>query len=273
MGHVYATGDWHGNWAASQKLMEFLQPEDTLYFLGDATDRGRHGVALFRQLMNDPRVIMIKGNHDLFLEQAIEYINYDEAEMKGLACFVRSYAGFDPYGWITLNGGSATFDDLYKLSRKERDEIDITLKAMFTKAYYSSPEGHKVILEHAGYTPFKINLSENPYKHHDPLWDREHFEESWGEGFDDTYLVHGHTPVQYLKFYYGYNGEQPLTKEEMKYKKDFNDDLPSNYKPTILRYCDGHKFDIDMCTIYSNRVALLDLDTFEEHYFDGKDKD
>ena len=41
-------------------------------------------------------------------------------------------------------------------------------------------------------------------------------------------------------------------------------------KPEVIRYCDGHKFDIDMCTIASERIALIDLDTFEIKYFDKK---
>ena len=39
-------------------------------------------------------------------------------------------------------------------------------------------------------------------------------------------------------------------------------------KPEIIRYCSGHKFDVDMCTIASDRISLLDLDTFEVIYFD-----
>jgi hypothetical protein len=42
-----------------------------------------------------------------------------------------------------------------------------------------------------------------------------------------------------------------------------------DWKPEVIRYCDGHKFCIDMCTVASDRVALLDLDTFEVKYFDG----
>ena len=84
------------------------------------------------------------------------------------------------------------------------------------------------------------------------------------------YLVHGHTPVQYLKFDYGYNGQEPLSKEDLKFKRTW--DLNAIYKPEVIRYCDGHKFDIDMCTIVSGRIALLDLDTFEVIYFDEGEK-
>jgi hypothetical protein len=83
------------------------------------------------------------------------------------------------------------------------------------------------------------------------------------------YLVHGHTPVQFLKYEFGYKGQPPKTKEDIKAAHDwlYGDDTLCP-KPTIIRYCDGHKFCIDMCTAVSNRIALLDLDTFEEIYFD-----
>ena len=127
-------------------------------------------------------------------------------------------------------------------------------------------------MEHAGYTPFDV-----PHRSHDPLWDREHFYDKWDTGFErdgldpeNTYLVHGHTPVQYLRLMYGYNGMEPFTENEIKHKRDWYWD--GNEKviiPEVIRYTDGHKFDIDCCTIVSGRIALLDLDTFEVIYFDA----
>ena len=59
-----------------------------------------------------------------------------------------------------------------------------------------------------------------------------------------------------------------MTKEDMIEKRKFMRGEPIKYKPEIIRYCDGHKFCVDMCTVYSDRIALLDLDTFETIYFD-----
>ena len=145
------------------------------------------------------------------------------------------------------------------------------LKNMTLKQTYESPLGHKVILEHAGYSPFDV-----PHRHHDPLWDREHFYDSWdnympGKEADRTYLVHGHTPMQFLVFQYGYKDVPPITKEliDIKYKWLYGNDEESKtaFDPFVLRYCNGHKFDIDLCTIVHNKAALLDLDTFEVIYF------
>ena len=50
-------------------------------------------------------------------------------------------------------------------------------------------------------------------------------------------------------------------------RKDNWYDEKNPYIPDVLFYCNGHKIDIDLCTIVSNRIALLDLDTFEVKYF------
>lgn len=257
MGKVYATSDWHGCANPAKKVFNWLKPDDTLYFLGDAIDRGDQGIELLERLLKDPRVKMINGNHEMMMIEALsEYLKelYKEDAWDAL---------YDSL-WFS-NGGQHTWEN--GLMQKSRIEIKClinTLVRLPNIFKYTSPAGHIVVLEHAGYT-----ITDIPHRSHDPYWDRGHFLDRWG-GLDHTYMVHGHTPVQYLKFMYGYNGQQPLTKEEMKQKKDwFNyNKVDFDWKPSILRYCEGHKFDIDMCTIVSNRVSLLDLDTFETIYFD-----
>lgn len=256
MGRVYASADWHGCSAPVRKLIEYLQPDDTLYFLGDAIDRGPDGVKLLDWLFNDSRVKMLKGNHEYFLQLCAPELLKDDYYP------TNSFAD----DWLYGNGGWKTWE--YLIENRTGEEIleyINKISKLPTKTKYSSPVGHEVILEHAGYTPGDI-----PHRSHDPLWDREHFYDKWNHDdkeYNNIYLVHGHTPVQYLKFMYGYNGQGNITKEELKIKYMW-DDPSVNYIPTIIRYCDGHKFDIDMCTISSGRIVLLDLDTFEEIYFD-----
>lgn len=254
---VYASSDWHGCAEPAIKLLNYLKPDDTLYFLGDAIDRGDQGVELLEILLKDPRVKMINGNHEMMMINALkEYLKelYEEDALDTLYDDIWFY-----------NGGSHTWEN--GLRQKNRVEIKYLINTLFrfpNHFKYTSPAGHTVILEHAGYTP-----TDRPFRSHDPYWDREHFLDDWG-GPDNTYLVHGHTPVQYLKFSYRYKDALPLTKEEKKQKDEwlYSNKIEFDWKPTTLRYCDNHKFDIDMCTIISGRVALLNLDTFETIYFD-----
>jgi serine/threonine protein phosphatase 1 len=259
MGRVLCSGDWHGCGKVAEMVFDFLQDDDVLFYLGDAVDRGPNGLELFDRLYKDSRVIFLEGNHEEMMKNAIE----------------EEFHVFPLVNWLN-NGGSSTFDDLEKESEEEQKSIVNKIKVLPTEFIYHSPLGHSVIMEHSGFTPFSI-----PRRTHNPLWDREHFDDMWDGGYEyrdlnpkNTYLIHGHTPVQFLHYYFGYNG-QDYEKDEKYFKakrawnrgseKDIKEFCP---KPQILHYCDGHKINVDMCTVASNRIALIDLNTFEEFYFD-----
>lgn len=258
-GRTFCSCDWHGCGTVAKKVLNCLQPDDTLYFLGDAIDRNPDGVEIFKTLISDKRVKMIKGNHEEMLSLAIPYI-VDDYELDSLYYI----------HWIS-NGGSKTERALEKLPKQEILKIKRIIDKMPIEMIYDSPLGHSVILEHAGFSPFVV-----PHRTHEPLWDRQHFHDEWFGGYDykgldpeTTYLVHGHTPVQYLQFEFGYKDQPLKTKEDLLVGRMW-DSPEINWKPEVIRYCDNHKFDIDCCTVVSNRVALLDLDTFEVKYFDGE---
>ena len=254
MGKVYVSADWHGCADPALKVLEFLKPDDRLYYLGDAADRGEEGVHLMTLLLQDPRVTYIKGNHEDLMKQALPDL-------------IEGHDSYEALLWFS-NGGRKTWSKMEFMSDESKMWYVDKIKTMPLRAVYRSPLGHEVILEHAGYSPFVM-----PMYRHDPLWDREHFyDEVWDGGFrrderdpETTYLVHGHTPVQYLQFEYGYGGQED--KKELLIGSTW-DSPEVKYKPDVLRYCDNHKFDVDLCTIVSGRIALLDLDTFEVIYFD-----
>ena len=270
MNKTYASSDWHGCWNSAQKVFDYLDDSDTLYFLGDAIDRGPDGLKIFDTLLNRPNTFFIRGNHEQMMSNAIPSCIKD---LKELGYFDRPLNS--PQDEWFDNGGYKTARHFYDMNISKIKFYKDIIDSMPTELKYHSPLGHTVILEHAGYSPFDV-----PHRKHDPLWDRNHFYDIWvwnGDRENDknkinnTYLIHGHTPVQYLKYLYGYNGQ-----EKKKDKKFFEEkyawitEEKELIKPIIIRYCNGHKFDIDMCTVASGRIALLDLDTFEEIYIDGE---
>ena len=257
-GRVFATSDWHGCINVANKVFEWLKPEDHLYFLGDAIDRGPAGIEIFNKLYDMPNVTMICGNHEqMFKECYTQYLywrKFPDTKQYPLL-----------YNWFIRNGGYATALELDSLTDEEVKELAYKINTLQCGTHYNNINNQIIYMEHAGFTP-----TLTPYRTHDALWDRSHFSDEWSKEniYNDIYIVHGHTPVQSMKYDSGYNGQPPFTIEEFKAKKDWENGGLGK-EPTIIRYCSGHKFNIDMCTAYSNTIALLDLDTFAEIYFKG----
>ena len=242
----YVATDWHGNLRAAQKVLnELMGPEDKLYYLGDCADRGQDGLAVFDLLTSDPRVTFIKGNHEYFLQEGIErWVKYARPALSNL--------------W-EINGGEATAAAVERSSDEENFKRLAILKKMPYTVTVSV--GDKiVILDHCGYTP-KWKEGHNRVKElvsadpgWEPMWDRFHFRDAWPEEKDlaNVYVVHGHTPTQYLLYRYFAEGVQDIFPND---KRDFKDE------PVI--YADGHKIDLDVVTWYTNKVAVFDLDTMK----------
>ena len=56
---VYALSDLHGNLNIWKKIKEFLKPEDKVYFLGDAADRGDYGWEIIKEIIKHIVIITI----------------------------------------------------------------------------------------------------------------------------------------------------------------------------------------------------------------------
>lgn len=81
MGKNYVCSDIHGMKGSYEEALNELNPDDILYILGDATDRGDEGIEILLDIMSraenigkKPRVEYIIGNHDLLLIENMETI-------------------------------------------------------------------------------------------------------------------------------------------------------------------------------------------------------
>ena len=70
---TYVMSDIHGNMRRFNSVMEqiTLQPEDTLYILGDVIDRHPDGIRILRRIMEKPNIKMLLGNHEYMMLRAI----------------------------------------------------------------------------------------------------------------------------------------------------------------------------------------------------------
>lgn len=239
---VYAIADLHGRYDVWSKAKEYLVPGDTLICLGDCIDRGPDGIKIVDEMRQRPNTIYLKGNHE---DMAVDAL-YDLNEI------------IVPHGDSSLwfsNGGYETYESLADLSQEEQLEYAYFFKNLPLEYKYTNAMGEKVILTHAGFTPQKRG---------DLLWDRSSFHDIWPPVYKDTKIIHGHTPVQYLEFWFGYNGHHIYGSLDM-------DEVYNKWDSHAIWYCGGHKCDIDLgtaATAATGKTMLLDLDTWEEIYFE-----
>ena len=231
---VYACSDLHDQYNLWMQIQKHCKPDDKIYFLGDAIDRGQDYLQTMLSLLKDERVIYIKGNHEEMMETAIK---------EGI---MNNSITNNSIIWIQ-NGGYYSLEGLHELSKEKFNFLCEKVKQMPYKAIYKNKDGINIHLSHAGETLGKI-VSNEQY-----IWDREHIKDNWNIiKYKNDIVVHGHTPVQLLS--------------------DYNKNISEKYyyNPKILKYADQHKIDIDLGSFSSNRIALLNLDTLEPIYFYNK---
>lgn len=241
MGSVYAFSDLHGCWYNFEEILKILQPDDTIYCLGDCGDRGEDGWKIIKTVLDDPRFIYLKGNHeDMFCKAVMSYYrikqtyNYiDEEEI----IFHLEYD--DDYSLMVYNGGEKTFKDW----KKDKDKMFYyrKIKDLPIQKTYKNKKGQIIILTHAGYTPHLNQIPDDE----DLIWNRYHFNQEWDKNFPDTIIVHGHTPIPYFNEYCW--------------------DYPKEEKEGALWYCNNHKVNIDCGTVFTGISTLVNLDTWNEY--------
>ena len=103
MGRVFAVADLHGMLELYQKIKDFLEPEDKVFYLGDMGDRGTDCWETVKAIMDDPQFECLKGNHEDMLIKAMEvWFHYPEEE-KELAVHNHDVS------ILSYNGGFDTF--------------------------------------------------------------------------------------------------------------------------------------------------------------------
>lgn len=232
---VYACSDLHGMFNLYQSIKNSLKPDDIVYYLGDAGDRGPESWKTIKAICEDPQFIYIKGNHeDMLITTIIDYTFQNES-------FISNYR------LLAFNGGEDTFNSAL-LDPKCLDIIH-TLKLCPTHLEYLNAAGQEILLSHAGYTPVYSKKTQSIMFPNDRqlMWDREHFTDFWNEeNFENTIVVHGHTPMQYLI-------------EDLNLSRN-------DYLKKPLWYANNHKVCLDTGAFSTKFCFLLNLDTWE--YFE-----
>ncbi len=230
---VYACSDLHGMMDAYKAIKNLLKPEDKVYFLGDAGDRGPQSWELIKTIYSDDQFIYMKGNHEDMLTKAMrEYIDNDERVDRA-------------YHLLASNGGGETFQDWSYLSDDIKIEWMHRLEKLPIIQEYINENGFRIIMTHAGFTPMYTVENEIAMPDdHDAIWDRYHFTDPWPVHTEKVIIVHGHTPTMLLAERAG---------------------IPTwTLEPGSLWYAHNHKICIDCGCVFTGYTCLLNLDTFDE---------
>ena len=234
---IYACSDLHGQKSLLEQIINFLGPNDKVYFLGDAADRGPDGWEMIKMIAKDSRFVYLKGNHeDMLAAAAKEYFLFD-------------HLGSD-YHLLLNNGGYDTFNAM--LADPMAEKWIAYIRNLPTYAIYNNAIGDSVCLSHAGFTPW-IDEEGALYvpEDEDLIWNRNHYLEKWNdkEMLTNAIVVHGHTPIPYIM-----------------------DDLRVPDNGDLIAagpfwYADSHKVCLDCAAFATGAAFLLNLDTFEYHTF------
>lgn len=174
---------------------------------------------------------------EVLRDSRVKYVRGNHDQML-LECWLND-ARADTYTWY-CNGGELTDEEIMKDSKREF-YIHRLMEQPF-KRVYTRPDGTKIHLTHAGFTLTEEGEYPDWYR---LIWDRDH----WRDRSDITsndYVVCGHTPV-------------PLLAKRC--------EVEVNESQTVARK--GNKICIDGGCFATNKIVLLDLDTFEEVVFYG----
>lgn len=227
---VYAVADLHGCWTQWNSIRNFLKEDDKLFVLGDCIDRGDSGLAILQEVLDNPRCVVLCGNHEDMMADAL-----DEEARYG-------YSDYWIWRWFQ-NGGRTTYDQWQEAG------MDFSwigkIKGLPLFAEYTNIQGDRILMTHSGRVPRK-GYENSPQSRRLLLWDRDHLKERKWHREENEFIVHGHTPILIMPQFDGKDVE---------------------IEPGAFHYCDGHKINIDNAGYHTGNICLLDLDTYDEHIF------
>ena len=164
---TYVVSDLHGEAELFHKMLDQLRfsDEDLLYILGDVIDRGPDGIALLKEIIATPNMILLLGNHEYMM---LQYFSPEATETE-----VRRW---------NKNGNTPTRDAYLELDPTEQMRIMEYLQSLPT--HMEVTIGSKTYYLVHGFPGENV---------HDEVWHRPSMTDS--NPILNTTLIIGHTPV------------------------------------------------------------------------------
>lgn len=258
MSKVFFMTDTHGQLALFRAMRDWCIAQDPnckIVFGGDAADRGRYGIEIMQELLNDEHFIYLYGNHEsMFVDAADEIIGHysqnDEMWEKLHSASPNTIISEVRRGYyVSLhmhNGGQPTLARWLELGA-DMDFVDKIRDLPRTYTY------ENIDFCHAGstYSMFqRCATSPDFYAERQCIWDRSRLAMGWETG---RICVHGHTPTTLLPD--GIYGRDK--KEDKIHPCAWYDKMGAK------NFRGGPRIDMDTGMVWTGRAYVLDCTNFE----------
>ena len=237
---TYVISDIHGNYKKYKHLLEMIdfKDKDTLYVLGDVIDRGPEGIKVLKDMMSQPNVIPILGNHEFMAKISLPFLMteiIDETldQMKYpdmLMCL----------DWLE-NGGTTTIKEFSDLSREEKNDV-LDYLGEFSLYHVVTINDKEFVLVHAGFDGFTPQRELDDYDLSELIFEKPDYGVKY---FENSYLVTGHTPTRLINRLMNQPNENKSC-----------DDI----------YERNNHIAIDCGCVYGGKLGCICLDTMEKYY-------
>jgi len=253
-------------WDLYRAIMDYCyeqDPEAMIIFCGDACDRGPDGYRIMKELLDNPYVVYLKGNHeDMFTKAAREIkqmFNFENTDRDRVKTVLSACRNFD-YKYAAIqdslyNGGMPTLLD-WIMDGMPMDFVERIEQLPLTLSTDTCDFCHSGGL----YNTFKRvadceyeGLPINSWDNEAILWNRSALDIGWTP---NRIAIFGHTPTPYLSDYID------VQVDEIQ---------PIKYAPTSNPVYTGEKLDMDTGAVFTGRTFVLNVLTMKAQGFELKD--
>ena len=274
MHDIFCFTDVHGQYDLYKAAMNYClaqDPEAMIIYCGDACDRGPDGYKIMRELLDNPQVVYLKGNHeDMFVHAARFILNdyKDKIEPQAIKNYLYAAAVKD---YAASQVELALYNGAYEtLAAWMLDGMPNNFVSRIDKLPYTfSTDTMDFCHAGANYKIFKA-VADDEYNGEIPdkddseliLWDRNYLGMGWAQ---NRICVYGHTPVYHLPAkYYGHD-------------KSKVNAHPCFYNGFLDDKWTGKKLNMDVGTYFNGKLYVLNCLTmkvqgFRDLNFDSDEK-
>ena len=269
MHDIFFFTDIHGMYDLYRAIMNYCNeqdPEATIIFGGDACDRGRHGYKIMKELLDNPYVVYLKGNHeDMFVDAAREIKSHFDfsgkncEEIKSTLEKTRMFR--DRYIHIQdslYNGGIDTLTD-WVMDGMNMEFVDRIDKLPLTFSTDTCDFCHAAGVYQTFLTVAHDEYYEKPVKEELKniiLWTRSAFNIGWAPG---RTAIFGHTPVPCLDEFMEMAWEDDIDIQPYKWVGKFDPEMT------------GAKIDMDTGAAFAGTAYVLNVRTMKAQGFEDLD--